>query len=381
MNDEKLKVLCVDDEPRVLTSLDRALRGRYEVLAANSGAQAVDILTRSHDLAVVICDMRMPEMDGATFLRHARNLRPNAIRLLLTGHADVQSAIKAINDGQIFRFLTKPCPPAQLAAVMEEAERQHELIMAEKSLLQRTLIGTVKAMVDLMSITNPKAMGRAARLKRRVARIARDLNVERRWAIEAAALFSELGNLSLPAPLVAQIARGAPLSDAERERWQAATRAALASISQVPRLGPVARIVELALGLSVEEPADDIERTHVQLLRLALDLERVESEGGAVEEALRSFGAQRGYPPRMIEAAWATVPKSKTALESALSIDQLQLGMVLADDVSTAAGVLVAPRGCEVTASLMEHLRHFTDELAGANVKVFVAEVPNVVVA
>jgi CheY-like chemotaxis protein len=374
MNDDKLKVLCVDDEPRVLTSLDRALRSKYEVFTAATGAEAVDVLAKTTDLAVVISDMRMPEMDGSTFLRHARNLRPNAIRILLTGHADVQSAIKAINEGQIFRFITKPCPPAQLAAVMEEAERQHELIMAEKALLQRTLLGAVKAMVDLMSFASPKTMGRAVRLKRRISRLCRELNVERRWALEAAALFSELGNLSLPTSLVQKITLGAPLSDAERTRSQAATRAALASIAQVPRLAPVSHTLELALGLNPEEPADDIEQSHVQLLRLSMELERVETAGGALDEALRAMSVQKAFPAKFIEAAWRTIPKSDASQDHAIGVNDLRAGMVLSDDVETQGGVVIAPRGCEVTPSLLEHLRNFAGEIVGGNVKVFVAE-------
>ncbi len=112
MSESQYKVLCVDDEPRVLEALQRHLRERFEVLTATSGARAVDIIQQHKDLAVVVSDMRMPEMDGATLLRHARVLRPSAVRVLLTGQADMAAAIKAINEGQIFRFLTKPCAPS-----------------------------------------------------------------------------------------------------------------------------------------------------------------------------------------------------------------------------------------------------------------------------
>ena len=146
MSDSRYKILCVDDEPRVLEGLRRHLRERFEVITACGGPEALNFLTTVKDLAVVVSDMRMPEMDGATVLRHTRVLRPSAVRILLTGQADMAAAIKAINEGQIFRFLTKPCAADQFMSVIDEAIRQHELITAERVLLQRTLVGAIKAL-------------------------------------------------------------------------------------------------------------------------------------------------------------------------------------------------------------------------------------------
>jgi DNA-binding NtrC family response regulator len=89
MTAELHKILCVDDEPRVLEALKRHLREHFEVLTADSGAAAIDIINANKDLAIIVSDMRMPEMDGATLLRHARVLQPGAVRVLLTGQADI----------------------------------------------------------------------------------------------------------------------------------------------------------------------------------------------------------------------------------------------------------------------------------------------------
>src|SRR4051812_5630356 len=104
------RVLCVDDEPNVLEGLTRVLHRKCILLTATSGREAMTILAGSAPIHVIVSDMRMPEMNGAKLLAECRRCSPDTVRLLLTGHADMQAAISAVNEGQVFRFLTKPCP-------------------------------------------------------------------------------------------------------------------------------------------------------------------------------------------------------------------------------------------------------------------------------
>ena len=122
---EKIHVLCVDDEPRLLEGLTLQLRKHFRVSTATTGQKGLEIVDRDPP-AVVVSDMRMPEMNGATFLGHIVERAPNIVRILLTGHADVESAIAAVNHGQIFRYLTKPCPPELLLSVIRAAAEEHQ---------------------------------------------------------------------------------------------------------------------------------------------------------------------------------------------------------------------------------------------------------------
>ncbi len=364
MSEERLKLLCVDDEPKVVHALERHLRDRYEVFSATSGADGIDCLAQHKDLAIVISDMRMPEMDGAVFLRHVQSLRPNAVRILLTGHADIQSAIKAINQGQVFRFLTKPCPPDELLAVMAEAERQYELIMAEKHLLQHTLVGCIKALADVMSLASPEVMGRAVRLKRRVCAIAREIQLERRWQVEAAAMFSQLGSLSLPSSTVRKLAGADPLEELEWRSVEGAARAANRLIAQVPRLEPVSRLLDVALGLEAADNENEAERKPAELLRLALDLDSLEFNGNRPDEALRMIRDRKLYSDDLLAATERVLQRSReTVQQTNVPVAQLRVGMVLDQDIHTRRGVLIAPRGCEVTSSFLEHIRQFIQQL------------------
>jgi CheY-like chemotaxis protein len=364
MSANMLKVLCVDDEPRVLTGLERHLRKRFEVFTAAGGVAGIDIMTQHKDLAIVISDMRMPEMDGATFLRHARATNANAVRILLTGQADLNAAIKAINEGQIFRFLVKPCPPDLLSTVMDEAQRQYELVTAEKELLQRTLLGSIKALVDVMTFANPAAMGRAGRIRRRVNAIAKEADVDQRWQLEVAALLSQIGSLSMPAGLAYKRASGQDLDEEEHQQAHAALKAANAVIAQIPRLEPVSQLLDHAMGFATDPVVDPAMRRRIDVLRLGMELDELESRGSRVEAALDNVRNAHNHDAKVLEATERAITNSGEILRPAMvPITALKPGMILDEDIVTHRGVLIAPRGCEVTLAFLEHIRQFSGQL------------------
>ena len=136
----KPRVLLVDDEPAILAGLSRQLRGSYDVVTSTDAVTGLDLLENDGPFAVVVSDMRMPAMDGATFLARARNAAGHTTRVLLTGQADVESAVAAVNEGQIFRFLTKPCPVDTLLQCLRDAVDQHRQSQAQHQLLDSALV-------------------------------------------------------------------------------------------------------------------------------------------------------------------------------------------------------------------------------------------------
>ena len=117
--DSVSKILFVDDEPQMLTALQRVFRGKqFDVKLANSGSQGLEFL-KEGPFDVIISDMRMPEMDGATFLAQSIELSPSSRRILLTGYSDQESTIRAINDGQVHQYLSKPWDNEKLRSVVE----------------------------------------------------------------------------------------------------------------------------------------------------------------------------------------------------------------------------------------------------------------------
>src|SRR5262249_32533343 len=159
---------------------------------ATSGPRALELLGRERATAVIVSDMRMPGMDGTVFLNLARQMAPEAVRILLTGHADVDSSIAAVNLGQIFRFLTKPCSPIALLMAVQAAAEQHRLITAERVLLEQTLRGSIKTLTDVLALTSPLAFGRATRIRRYTSVLAAAVGLCDCWQLDVAALLSQL---------------------------------------------------------------------------------------------------------------------------------------------------------------------------------------------
>src|SRR5207245_10705357 len=136
--------------------------------------------------AVIISGMDMPGMSGIQFLSRVRQLAPDSVRMMLTGHTDLQVAMEAVNEGNIFRFLTKPCSPDALVKALAAGVEQYRLITAEKELLEKTLAGSIKALMEVLSLVNPMAFGRASQVQRLVQQLAAALKVDKAWQVEMA---------------------------------------------------------------------------------------------------------------------------------------------------------------------------------------------------
>lgn len=130
----KRPILVVDDEPEMLFSLRNLLRREFEVYTAASGAEGMKIL-EEHEVHLVMTDQRMPEMTGVELLNRVKCEHPGAMRLIFTGYADIKAVIDAINQGNVFRFVTKPWDPDELLAALREAGRRYDCIVSRNHLL------------------------------------------------------------------------------------------------------------------------------------------------------------------------------------------------------------------------------------------------------
>ena len=371
MNREELpSILCVDDEPRIVEGLAVQLRRDYQVLAANGGNSALQVLKDKGAPAVIISDMRMPGMDGATLLKHVKQLYPETTRILLTGEPGRDAAIAAVNEGQIFRFLTKPCPPDQLRSAIDAGVVHHRLLMAEKVLLQETLIGCIKALVDILAITNPVAFGRATRVKRLATELAASTGRPSFWQLEAAAMLSQIGYISLPIELVEKLYYGKRLTSEERVVADGAPAVAQKLLGHIPRLEQVMEI--LAASQSKVELPDGLIKDGTAILRLVLEYDAQIARGHSPEVALSSVRAQPGqFESKLIENLESLVGLSAGAPEvKEVAVGRVAPGMVFMDDLYTQIGTLLVPKGFEVTEAFLERARNFGPGILQEKVRV-----------
>ena len=136
MQGRRHNLLVVDDEPDVLESLRHLFHRAYRVHTAEAGPVALELLQRE-DIHVILSDQRMPGMTGDAFLAQARHVRPDAVRMLFTGYADIQAVINAVNEGRIFRYILKPWDPIELEGVIRQAAEQYELLAERKRLIDQ----------------------------------------------------------------------------------------------------------------------------------------------------------------------------------------------------------------------------------------------------
>lgn len=137
--DEKLKLLVVDDEPDNLDLLYRTFRREYQVFKAKSGAEALALLEQRGEMAIIISDQRMPQMNGTEFLSRTVERFPDTIRMVLTGYTDVEDLVSAINSGKVFKYITKPWNPKKLKEVIAQAAETYKVIKQRTWALSRAL--------------------------------------------------------------------------------------------------------------------------------------------------------------------------------------------------------------------------------------------------
>jgi FixJ family two-component response regulator len=301
------RILLVDDESRVLAALARNLSRAYRVETSSSPAAALELIP-NREYAVVVSDLKMPGMSGIEFLSKVRDLCPEVVRILLTGHADLDVALAAVNEGNIFRFLTKPCDQIKLKKALDAALEQYRLVLAERDVLRETLIGTVNLLVEVLSAIQPVAFGRTSRIRLYVQHLARELNVGNLWEIEAAASLSQLGCISVPESTIRKYCFGEALSESERSQIQSHPSTGARFLQSIPRMHTVAEIIEHYLQADDEvletQPSSYVVAVGTQLLRVAHDFDRYIRHGMSWRQAV---GTMRLNPARYDPALLAVL--------------------------------------------------------------------------
>lgn len=356
MDPHSRRVLLVDDDPLILGSLQRAHGRRFHVHTACGGPAGLRALERDGPFAVVVADNRMPLVDGLEVLDEARRISPDTTRIMLTGETCLEAAMAAVNRGSVFRFLTKPCAPQDVAAAIEDGIELYQLRQTEHLLLERTLNGAIQVCIDLLSLANPPAFARAKRLHRLMARLARQLGVANRWQYEIAALLSQVGHVALSHATSERVERGEPLELSELNALEAHTELAREMLASVPRLEVIAAILDR--WQHPARPATCAEaETGARLLMAVADFDALTREGRTPEDAVAVMKSCEGRYDRGVLAAmeWMGLEFGELATRQ-VGHEELEDGWFFADDVVAASGETLWRRGEEVTPQLRARL-------------------------
>ena len=361
------RVLLVDDEPNVLDGYKRSLRGRFALSTATSGAEALEKIAAEEPFAVVVSDMRMPEMNGVELLKRVRVVSPDSVRMMLTGNADQETAIQAVNQGHIFRFLNKPCPPETFTVALAMGVRQHRLITAEKELLEKTLKGSIEMLTQILSLTDPEAFVTVSKVKSYLALTADPLGLADPWALEMASILSPIGLLTLPPELKRKVNEGHPLSVKEAQAVAGIPDIGARLLSHIPRLESVANLVRCGVD---HDRGDDgklreSEQYGLSVLRLLYDLVQAERGGQGVERALDDLSQRGTHDPELLAAVHDALKHGDPTLFSGefvvldLTLRKLLIGDELFEDVLSEDERLLLAGGSRITGPFLERLANY----------------------
>lgn len=377
------RILLVDDEERVLEAYARMLRGRYTLDTASGGELALKAMAEQGPYAVVVSDMRMPGMDGVAFLSRAQAEHPDTIRIMLTGNADQETAIEAVNQGAIFRFLTKPCDSDRLKRTLEQAVRQHQLITAERSLVEDTLKGALRMLVELLSCLDPISFGRAQTMAEHAEAIGRELGMESPWVLGIASILSQIGILTVPEGVATKIHSGTFLNSHERELANRIPEIGADLIRHIPRLEEVAEAV-LYMHKNINGtgyPPTDRKGQDIPLggriLRVVWDYEREQAKFGNPLATLREMATRTTwYDQEVLRAFQRCLERqdvdSPAAPALQVGLHELRVGQHLLAGIETMDGLLVVPAGATIGLAHLQKLRNFS-RLMGIREPILVA--------
>jgi response regulator RpfG family c-di-GMP phosphodiesterase len=356
------KILCVDDEENILHGLQRVLIDNFDVTTASSGAEALALM-KNQEFMVILSDMRMPEMSGAEFLSKARAQFPDTTRMLLTGQADLESAMKAINDGNIFRFLIKPCPEEKLIANIIEGIHLHQLVKSEKDLLENTLKGAIKVLIDTLSTIAPSAFSRSTHIKNYVQHMAK-LSHKSSWEFEIAAMLSQVGAIILPPDTLQKAFSAIPLDDDEQAMFNAIPAAGAKLVGSIPRLENIALMIE-SQSASDKNLATLTGKvlTGARMLRIANTIDRmVLRENINIRKSLEILGDVFNSPEDhlLLKSLSSYKNTSSSSIAREVIVNELKSGMILEADVLAENGSTVLCKGQELNGPLIDRLHNFS---------------------
>ena len=371
------KILFVDDDVNLLASFERNLRRRFQVETAEGGALGLEKIAGRGPYAVVVSDMQMPEMNGIRFLSAVKERSPDSVRIMLTGNADVEVAMGVVNEGNIFRFLAKPCGAEVLGKALDDALAQHRLITAEKDLLGKTLNGSIKLLTDILSVTDAPSFGRTQVMRELIAQIADKLGIQNGWEIHLAVMLAPIGFVTVPAETAVKARAGEPLSDVEEEMVARLPDTAAKLLANIPRLEGVAKMVRYqqkhydGSGFPADSVSGDAIPEGARLLKIFGDMTELQKTGLSRLDALGEMDGRGGwYDPRLLASVRAVVggstEEATTIVSKSISVSVKELvpGMRLHSNVMTKDGLMIITAGHLLNEMTVEKIRNF-DSISG----------------
>ncbi len=347
------KILLVDDEKNILEAYKRNMMNEFEILAAESGEAALEFFKKDSNIPVIVSDYKMPHMNGIELLEKVQKISPDTVQIMLTGQAEMNAVINLINKTRIFRFLTKPCSSEDLISHIKDGLKQHQLITSEKELLGKTLSGSIKILIDLLALAKPQAFTKAKKIKDLSRKIYQHLKAETSWQMEIAATLSQVGTVTIPDDTLKRYYKGITPSADEMIMYNNHPLIGADMIKNIPRLEKVAEIIKYQLknfdgtGFPSDPIAGESIPLESRIIRIAMDFDSLTNKGKSKDEAFKEMIRKSdSYDINLLQGISCILldipDKKNDPIILELTIDELQEGMLLAEDLVTLDGKVIS---------------------------------------
>jgi response regulator RpfG family c-di-GMP phosphodiesterase len=352
------RVLLVDDDLDILSGFQRNLRKHFTIKTASGGIEALETIRDNPPFAVIVSDYNMPKMHGIELLSNVRKVSPDTVRIMLTGFADLETSINAVNEGSVFRFLTKPVNTETLLLTINDAIEQHRLITSEKELLEKTLKGTIKILIDVLTIVNPIAFQLATQIRNTARLIANQMSMKNVWEVEIAALLSQIGCVTVPESVLNKVYKDDALSEEEYKLYFNFPSISEHFVKNIPRFEKISVALKYQFynfdGSNSPEPivkGDELPLI-ARILKVAIDFNHFIQKGYSQTQSVTLMKSNSFIYDPVVFTVLMTVMGSKSGkgfVIKSLSFRQLRIGMVLDEDIKDTDQFILIAKGQEVT--------------------------------
>lgn len=368
------KVLVVDDDPEILKSYKKQFSGVVDIFTAEEPWLALEIIKRSGPFALLVSDFNLPGMNGLELIAETSKIAPDTVSILLTGYANLDLALKAINEGRVFRFLTKPCAHKDMAGSFIAAINYYRHRITERDTLERTFNGCVQMLTDVIALSTPMAFSRARKLRALATKVAPHIGIGNLWDFETAAIFSQLGYVTLPHQLLEKITLKLAPTAVEELMLAKVPEAGEKLLKNIPRLENIARIVRYCEKNfdGSGYPEDDLslenlplESRALKILEAILRLEEETEDFDVISTKIRN--GKGSFDPDLTELILAELEISSLSQITdeieimKIPVADLKIGDMLLADVETAEGKLLFSGGNEVTQIILTKLLNYSE--------------------
>lgn len=354
----------------MLNLFSSVLKDWYVVDTARSAEQGLVRIRSGESFSVVVADIFMPGVSGIEFLAQCAKLSPDSVRIAVTGDPGRDTVVDSVNEGNVFRFVSKPVRIETLVAIIEAAVERYESLLTEREMMETTVRTSVNLLLEVLATVDPPSFELSQRVRGSVRVFVRTLKLPNASELELAASLARIGTVAIPAEILRKVAREIPLSPREAELVAQVPQLGYQLLKQVPRMGRVAEAIRYQAKNfdGSGSPKDAMSGSHIPLgariLRIFVDRALLEIDGVAQREAFRTMAARSGvYDPALLEASFECFPDYILTAVSAekevrlVSAEELQPDQTLVTEIRTNEKLLLVAAGTRLTPLIVQRIR------------------------